>query len=90
MSDIANLTSGNMIAYNNDYFDCIIKTSCKECLGQFIIFLRQDDYIKWINGEGFIQDIFNYLAPGERELLLTRTCSDCFDKQVNTYVDKIF
>lgn len=36
------------------------------------------DYISWKNGE-LIQKAMPYLSPGERELLISQVCSDCFD-----------
>ena len=38
-------------------------------------------------GSGFIQDVLWYLTAGERELLISKTCSNCFDKLFPPDVD---
>lgn len=42
------------------------------------ISVDEDAYRNWQNGEGFIQDIMPELSPGERELLISQICDNCF------------
>lgn len=57
-----------------------IFVQCRGCGITFPIVVNEDDYIDWKSGEGFIQDIMGYLSAGDRELLISNTCSECFDK----------
>ena len=41
----------------------------------------------WKNDEGCIQDVLPYLSSGDRELLLSATCSKCFDKMFEGDLD---
>jgi len=41
---------------------------------------NRSDMLDWLSGQGFIQDVMPYLSDAERELLLSKTCGDCFDK----------
>jgi hypothetical protein len=57
-----------------------IFVQCEGCNNVFPVTVNRDDYIDWKSGEGFIQDIMGYLSAGDRELLISNTCSECFDK----------
>ena len=41
--------------------------------------VKTADMQAWEDGK-FIQDAMPYLTAGERELLISATCGDCFDK----------
>lgn len=69
-----------MVAANTEKFDLILDVKCRLCYKDYVVFLMKDDYFSWLSGDGFIQDILPYLSSGERELLISSTCSDCFDK----------
>ena len=71
-----------MVAVNSSLFDLILDVKCRLCYGNYYVFLMKEDYTNWLSGNGdvFIQDIMPYLSAGERELLISSTCSDCFDK----------
>jgi hypothetical protein len=45
------------------------------------------DMQKWKDGEGYIQDVLHYLSAGDRELLLSSTCDDCFQKMFGSSED---
>lgn len=51
---------------------------CKLCNKMYDISVDEDAYRNWQNGEGFIQDIMPELSPGERELLISQICDNCF------------
>lgn len=69
-----------MVAVNSSLFDLILDVKCRFCYKDYYVFLMKKDYTNWVSGDGFIQDIMPYLSAGERELLISSTCSDCFDK----------
>jgi hypothetical protein len=64
-----------------------IFVQCRGCGITFPIVVNEDDYIDWKSGEGFIQDIMGYLSAGDRELLISNTCSECFNKMFD--IDEI-
>ena len=58
-----------------------LSIQCKYCNKIYIIeAIDPNDYQKWHNGEAFIQDVMNYLSPADRELMISRTCDDCWNK----------
>lgn len=62
-----------------------INVKCRICGADCSVSYEEKDYVKWKNGEGFIQDIFQYLSADERELLLSQTCGKCFDEMFPQY-----
>jgi len=52
---------------------------CAECKQTNVIKVHQADWTAWKAGK-LVQEAFYYLEPGERELLISRTCGSCFDK----------
>jgi hypothetical protein len=52
---------------------------CELCAEDISVFVVPEDWLKFIAGVGYIQDLFLYLTPGERELLLNGFCGPCFD-----------
>jgi len=69
-----------MVALNEEVFDTVLAVKCVVCSGEHVIFIKMTDYIEWKNKAGFIQDLMSYLSNAERELLISRTCGDCFDR----------
>lgn len=56
-----------------------IAIKCVHCGEMNTIYgIKTDDYQRWVNQEGYIQDILYYLLPFERELLLSGCCDACF------------
>lgn len=68
-----------MVAVANN-IDTIIEPMCRICNATFTIFVNGDDLTDWMSGRDFIQNILSYLTAGERELIISGTCSSCFDK----------
>lgn len=60
--------------------DFKVSVQCRMCGNNFDIKCNENDFIKWKNREGYIQDLLHYLDKSERELLISGTCGDCFDK----------
>lgn len=52
--------------------------TCRLCGKVYIVTVEKEDYEKYKSGEGYIQDIFPYLSAADRELLISRTCDECW------------
>lgn len=55
----------------------IIDISCGECGKEFTVEAPDEDVQRWVEGE-LIQNALPQLSNEERELLISRTCNDCF------------
>jgi len=58
----------------------IYSVKCIFCGKTVNLELYPSDVAKYESGEGLIQNIFPYLTPGEREILISGMCEECFDK----------
>lgn len=65
------------VANNRDTFSYV---TCGKCHNTFTIMYNRQDMMDWLSGSGNIQTILHYLTSGERELLLSGLCGNCFDK----------
>ena len=52
---------------------------CWNCNTEHLIFVDREAYENWQNGE-LIQDALFMLSADEREMLMSGTCGECFDK----------
>ena len=52
--------------------------TCRECGETKILFLRLQDLQRWKSGE-VIQRVFPDLSQGDRELMMSGICGECFD-----------
>lgn len=52
---------------------------CVNCNENYDVWVDPADLAAWSEGE-LIQDVLDYLTPGERELLMSGTCDACWDK----------
>ena len=57
----------------------IINRTCVMCKREIELLVPEYAYIEWKNGM-YIQDAMSMLTPDERELLISGTCGECFDK----------
>lgn len=59
---------------------------CKMCKKRILLKLKNKDYEEYNspNCQRPIQQIFPYLSPAERELLISGFCGECFDKIFNS------
>ena len=58
-----------------------LKVTCVHCKCTFILKVRVEDYLLFdMPNRPHIQDIFPYLTPAERELLISHTCDECWTK----------
>ena len=51
---------------------------CKSCHRTYALRMPVDAYAQWMCGAA-IQNALPMLSPGERELLISGICEDCFD-----------
>lgn len=58
----------------------VLEYTCRLCKKKYMIEVSIEDYKRLLIGDGNIQDIFPYLSPGERELMINGICGECFDK----------
>jgi hypothetical protein len=58
-----------MIAFNNR--DKVFNVLCKLCGSSHSIFLNEQNFDDWQNGDCYIQDCLEYLTASERELLIS-------------------
>lgn len=55
-----------------------IDVTCWKCNTEHVIFVKDEAYESWQNGE-LIQDALPTHSADEREMLLSGTCGKCFD-----------
>ena len=55
-----------------------VTVTCVHCGLDHSLLVNPDDLISWQAGKGYIQDLLGYLSAGERELLISGTCDNCF------------
>lgn len=60
--------------------------TCEHCGGIFIISVDKENHENWEKGE-FIQDALKENTAAERELLVSATCGDCWNKMFPDYCD---
>ena len=80
-----------------DPLDFELECICNYCDYAENIEVHESDYIAWHNGK-FIQDSFPYLTAGQRELMLSNTCDECWskffpedgDKMSESYINDIY
>lgn len=58
-----------------------MQVSCRMCRKTHPLKVRVEDYLTFDSPDRpHIQDIFPYLTPAERELLISGTCEECWNK----------
>jgi len=62
----------------------MISRHCNECDRDIPLVVQLEDLEKYNNG-AFVQDAFPYLNAGDRELIISGTCSECFDKMFEMF-----
>ena len=60
--------------------DKILQLECAHCDYGEEITVPEADYDAWTGGMKLIQDVFDYLTPAQRELMLSNTCDTCWNK----------
>lgn len=59
--------------------DMSVEPRCRKCGTTYPMMIDPDDYALWKGGV-YAQQAFPYLTAGERELLISATCDDCWSK----------
>lgn len=57
----------------------LLDAQCWKCGQVFTLWVNPEDLLDWTSGSGPIEKILHYLTAGERELLISNTCGQCFD-----------
>jgi len=60
--------------------DLPVDIECHICNRWYNILVNTEDLLDWTSGSLPIQSALSYLSANEREMLLSQTCGDCFDK----------
>ncbi len=68
-----------MVAFQRK-LDTTVRVECVLCHTIVEFQVNSNDLARFENGESYIQDLFPYLTPGEREMFQTRYCEKCWDK----------
>lgn len=57
-----------------------VSVKCHCCSELYTIKVKEEDYKEYVSPfrRRLTQEIFPYLKPSERELLISRTCDSCF------------
>lgn len=63
----------------------LVRPTCRMCGKSFNIVVDVVGYHKWEIGEKYIQDALPMLTPEERELLISKTCGECWNKMWGEY-----
>jgi len=56
-----------------------INVTCVYCGRKIYMDVKYDDFERYAKGEGLIQNIFPYLSNEDREALISKTCSVCWE-----------
>ena len=63
----------------SDKLNFELECLCNYCDYAEEILVDEADYDAWHNGV-FAQDAFPYLTAGQRELMISNTCNDCWQQ----------
>ena len=66
--------------YNIKVLNLKLIVTCISCKKDFNLFINQKDFNDYKTGEFFIQDILHYLNKDDRELIISQTCTDCWNE----------
>ena len=62
-----------------------ISVLCPICHKEHSVYVEKDDYYRWLRGT-HVQNAFSYLNAAEREILISGTCSECWDNMFKEVV----
>ena len=60
--------------------DTVVHIPCHVCSRDYIVLVNNEDMTDYLSGSGLIQDIMPYLSDNDREMIISSTCADCWDK----------
>jgi hypothetical protein len=64
-----------------------VPVTCWKCKEHFVVTCDKDGYDSWKNSEQLIQNALPDLSAGERELLISGTCDNCWHEMFGESVD---
>lgn len=64
---------------NRDGMNLHISGNCVLCKKQQTIVVDAKSYLRYCNGTALIQEALPMLSAGQREMLISGTCPECFD-----------
>ena len=62
-----------------------ISTTCPYCHKKHIVNVEEHDYYDWTYKRKLMQECFPYLSSVERELLISGTCKECWNKMFKSF-----
>lgn len=66
-----------------------LKVQCRKCHTTHTLMVGIEDYLMFdMPNRPHIQDIFPYLTPAERELLISGFCAKCWDDMFGDFDDE--
>tara|TARA_B100001559_G_scaffold180437_1_gene151025 strand:- start:77 stop:304 length:228 start_codon:yes stop_codon:yes gene_type:complete len=65
----------------------VYRIRCELCDKEQAIIADKNDILAWMTGEKYIQDALSYLSAADREMFISKTCGDCWDKLYPNDVD---
>jgi len=60
-------------------YDSCIPVTCRSCRKRFYVHANKADVHAWLQGE-LIQNALPYLNSSQRELLISKTCPECWER----------
>ena len=62
-----------------------ILITCPYCHKKYIVNVEEQDYRDWTYKQRLAQKCFPYLSSAERELLISGTCKECWNKMFKPF-----
>jgi hypothetical protein len=56
-----------------------ITLTCQFCYEETVLLVAKSDIMRYVFDGAYVQDAFPYLNADEREMIISDTCSKCFD-----------
>jgi len=79
LSDQFPVINGKVMGIKREGEKMIVEVTCHSCSKNHSIKVPLAGHAQWMDGE-LIQDALPELSSGERELLISGTCDDCWDE----------
>ena len=79
LSDQFSVINGKVMGIKQGRKKMIVEVACCICNKDHSIKVPLAGHAQWMDGE-LIQDALPELSSGERELLISGTCDDCWDE----------
>lgn len=67
--------------------DTPITITCEHCGKEKTIWVNELDFCDFALGDILVQEAFPYLTPAEREMFISQTCEECWDRMFEDIKD---